>query len=210
MENIHQTVFVLVRHGQTVGNQAGLFTGHRTDVDLSPLGMNQAQATAAQLIDMELQISAVFSSPLSRALNTATKLAAPFGHQVEVDERLSEFDFGEFEGRSVTEVHAENPGVSELWRPDQTKPIPGGESAAAVADRVCEFFADTAVRFDRPSTILVVGHMASFAMGLARLLDDANNALEYAVDNCSLTLIEWEEPPRVVIFNQIDHIQHLR
>ena len=204
-----QTTFVLIRHGNTATNQAGVFTGQRSDVDLSPLGEQQARATAGTLLELDFQIAAVFSSPLSRARHTASILAASLGQSVVVDERLAEFDFGAFEGRSVTEVHDEDPDIRRFWRPDQAQPLPEGESAAAVADRICDFFEDAASRHEPPATILVIGHMAAFAMGLARVLEDADNALDYAVDNCSISLLEYGDPPKLLTFNQIDHIQHL-
>ena len=93
--------FLFLRHGQTDWNVAGKFQG-QTDVPLNATGIAQAQNAAAQLAAH--QIDRIISSPLTRALRTATIVAEQRSLAAEVDPQLTERTFGTFEGQVVKEV----------------------------------------------------------------------------------------------------------
>jgi broad specificity phosphatase PhoE len=119
-------VLIIVRHGQTSANAAGLLLG-RADLPLTELGRRQASALAAAL-----PVPArVVSSPLLRARQTA----AAFGRPVEVDERWIEMDYGRLDCQAVAAVPGD---VWERWRADCHFVPAGGESLAAVGARVRE------------------------------------------------------------------------
>jgi probable phosphoglycerate mutase len=122
----------LVRHGETEWSQARRHTG-RTDVPLTPEGRAQAANLAAALHDLRPQ--RVLSSPLGRALETCR--LAGFGDQVELDERLVEWDYGFAEGRTTADIRAEQPGWS-VW----THELVGGESLDAVGQRADRVLGD--------------------------------------------------------------------
>ena len=118
---------VLVRHGETEWSRDGRHTG-RTDVPLTQRGEEQARAVGEALRARSFAL--VLSSPLQRALQTA-QLA---GFSPDVREELREWDYGEYEGQTSTEIMAVAPG----WRLFDDG-CPGGESPAEVsarADRV--------------------------------------------------------------------------
>src|SRR4051812_18353494 len=116
---------ILVRHGETEWSRDGRHTG-RTDVALTPHGEKQARALAPLLADRDIVLTLV--SPAQRARRTAelTGLDA-----TETDERLWEWDYGAYEGRTTPEIREERPGWY-LWRDG----VVGGETAEQVGARV--------------------------------------------------------------------------
>jgi probable phosphoglycerate mutase len=116
---------ILVRHGETEWARDGRHTG-RTDVPLTPRGEEQARALAPLLA--ERKIAVVLVSPAERARRTA-ELAGLTG--LETDERLWEWDYGAYEGRTTAEIRQERPGWW-LWRDG----VVGGETVEQVGARV--------------------------------------------------------------------------
>jgi len=122
-------VVYLARHGETAWTVSGQHTGV-TDVPLTDQGEAQAVHLGERL--RGLSFASVLTSPLRRA--TRTCQLAGFGLAAEIDPDLVEWNYGEYEGRTSVEIHAERPGW-DLFRDG----CPGGESAddvAARADRV--------------------------------------------------------------------------
>ena len=101
---------LLVRHGQTAWNIERRLLG-RTDVPLDAVGLDQAARLARRLATTRL--AAVWSSPLTRAVQTATPLGAP-----RLDEGLVECDMGALEGLSGVEFVEKWPEVAAAWRAD--------------------------------------------------------------------------------------------
>ena len=125
---------ILVRHGQTEWNKDAHFRG-RIDIKLNPTGITQAQSVADQLAS--LQISAVYASPLKRAIETAAPIAAAQKLEVIPFAGLLDIDYGQWGGRQFGEVAEQWPGLYRQW---DTTPhlvrIPGGESLDDVLQRV--------------------------------------------------------------------------
>jgi broad specificity phosphatase PhoE len=116
---------ILVRHGETEWARDGRHTG-RTDVPLTPHGEEQARSLKAPLAARKVTLTLV--SPALRARRTAELAGlAPDG----TDERLWEWDYGAYEGRTTPEIREERPGWY-LWRDG----VPGGETAGQVGARV--------------------------------------------------------------------------
>jgi probable phosphoglycerate mutase len=116
---------ILVRHGETEWARDGRHTG-RTDVPLTPRGEEQARALAPLLAEREIAL--VLVSPAQRARRTA-ELAGLTGP--ETDERLWEWDYGAYEGRTTAEIREERPGWW-LWRDG----VVGGETVEQVGARM--------------------------------------------------------------------------
>jgi broad specificity phosphatase PhoE len=115
----------LVRHGETAWSITGQHTG-RTDLALTSRGEEQARALALRL--KGLHVEHVISSPLRRALRTCE--LAGFAGAAQLDADLLEWDYGDYEGRRLAEIHRENPQW-ELFRDG----CPGGESVAQITER---------------------------------------------------------------------------
>ncbi|MCL6450911.1 MAG: histidine phosphatase family protein [Acetobacteraceae bacterium] len=127
------TRFVLVRHGETEWNREEVFRG-RADIPLNERGRAQAEAVARALAGVPLQ--AVYSSPLSRALETARALGRPHGLEVRVHPGLVDLDYGAWQGRPHAEVRRLYPRLYRRWleRPETVR-FPGGESLREAARR---------------------------------------------------------------------------
>jgi broad specificity phosphatase PhoE len=125
-----------VRHGETALNRDGRLQG-RVDSELSPRGLEQVARLATRLSEWE--IAAVYSSPLARARQTAMAIAAVSGCEVEIDERLIELDYGEWDGLPLSEIR---PKRGASWFADPNFAPPGGESLVAVTQRVEAFCVD--------------------------------------------------------------------
>lgn len=119
----------LIRHGETDGNRVS-YIG-RSDLALNDVGLRQAEMVKKTL--STAPITRIYSSPLSRARQTAQPLADALGLLVTADPDLMEIDFGGLEGKPKAEQ-----GLS-LRKAHLTEPLPGGESLAQVGARVARF-----------------------------------------------------------------------
>lgn len=139
---------IVVRHGRTDANAAGLLLGRRLDPGLDPVGVQQAKALAGIVRDAHR----VVSSPLRRTRETAEA----FGLPVTVDERWIEVDYGTLDGTPLVDVPA---AVWAEWRADIGYVPGGGESLAALGARVrgaCDDLVDEAQLHD----VVVVTHVS--------------------------------------------------
>ena len=105
------TTFLIIRHGYSKSNEQGYFTG-RTDVALTPLGMEQAQQTA-EYLHKNYQIDLLYSSPLQRAYNTARPISQIFNLPIKTEEDLQEINGGDWEEKTPERI-------LELYRDDYT------------------------------------------------------------------------------------------
>jgi broad specificity phosphatase PhoE len=127
-------VIAFVRHGETPPNRDGLLLG-RSDVDLTSRGADQAAALGVAL--HSLAPAVVVSSPLARAVRTASAISEACGiDRVEIDDRLIEVAYGEYEGLSFADIPAD---AVARWRADANFAPPGGESLRTVGKRMAEF-----------------------------------------------------------------------
>lgn len=117
------TRLVVIRHGETAWNAALRIQGH-TDIPLNETGRWQAERMAAALADAGL--SAVYSSDLQRAAQTAAPLARAAGLAVQHDSGLRERHFGVFEGATFQEIEQRWPEDARRWRQRERGFAPGG------------------------------------------------------------------------------------
>jgi len=159
------TTLILVRHGETDWNRDGRWQG-QADAPLNERGREQARALADEL--MGEPVDAVYASDLSRARETAEIIAARLGREpVEVDARLREVHVGGWSGLTMAEIEDRFPAEFELWRSgDPAHDFAGGETYAAMGERVVEALEEIASRHP-DSNVLVVLHGGSIRGALA-------------------------------------------
>lgn len=150
------TRLLLLRHGQTELSRQRRYSG-RGNPELTDTGRGQA-ADAARYLAQKRGISAVISSPLQRAHDTATAAAEALGLTVAVDPDLTETDFGEWEGLTFSEAVERHPEVHGRWLRDTSLAAPGGESFDEVQHRV-QRARDRIVAEHPGDTVLVVSHV---------------------------------------------------
>jgi broad specificity phosphatase PhoE len=123
----------LVRHGTTEWNKEEIFRG-RVDCKLNETGLAEARAMEEFL--RHVRIDSVYSSPLSRALDTARAVAVPRGLTVIPDPAFIDMDYGQWQGLPLKEVEEKYPDLYRLWRErPQEVNFPGGENLARVRAR---------------------------------------------------------------------------
>lgn len=122
----HATRIVAVRHGETAWNVETRIQG-QLDIGLNDMGRWQAMRLAEVLVDEGL--SAIYSSDLKRAADTAAAIGQACRLPVTLDAGLRERSFGAFEGRTWTEIETHWPADSARWRARDLEFAPqGGES----------------------------------------------------------------------------------
>jgi broad specificity phosphatase PhoE len=195
-------VIVLVRHGQTDANRAGLLLG-RADPPLTERGRQQATAVAAALAQEAEPL--VFVSPLQRARETAARIEDATGAPATVDDRLLELDYGEWDGRRVADIPAD---TTQRWRTDATFAPPGGESLAALHQRVAPFAVE-ALDTARDRTVIVVSHVSPIkALILCALGLDELFAWRLRLDVASISrLASGPLGPALTSFNETAHLR---
>src|SRR5712671_5870809 len=120
------TRLIVVRHGETVWNVEDKLQG-QMDSELTPLGNAQSQALAERL--SRCAISALYSSDLGRAGQTAELIAARTGQQIRFDARLRERHLGIFQGRTWAEVQRLFPeDIARFLSNEVDYVVPEGES----------------------------------------------------------------------------------
>ena len=205
---------LLLRHGQTDANATGVLQGHQP-TPLNALGRLQACRLGERIVRRRPKISALVSSDLVRAAQTADIIAAACGLAPRYDPAWRERGFGALEGNTV--------GERETWRAahGDTHP-PGGESVDAFRERVRDAL-DTVVRDsgDRPA-VAVVTHGGPIGV-LVRMLAAGELPLVAghppleAIDapNCSVLELVRETSSadgfawRVACLNDVSHLDGL-
>jgi broad specificity phosphatase PhoE len=153
-ENVRSTI-LLVRHGECRGNIEGLFRG-RVDFPLNETGLRQAREVAEAISIYRPE--AVFTSPLLRARSTAEAITSLSSAPLIVDEGLNNISLGVWEGRSKTEIAAENPQEWRTWLENpETLSVEGAESMNDVMRRSVESL-DRIVKKYKGRTVAAVTH----------------------------------------------------
>jgi alpha-ribazole phosphatase len=145
----------LIRHGEPAGEAKHRCYGS-LDVGLSEKGREQIERVAGYL--KSEPITSIYTSPRSRARESASIIAAAVSHAVEVAEDLREIDFGHFEGLTYDEIAARYPDLYRKWMEKPTEVLfPNGESFAEMRTRVLKAFEAIQHKHDG-ETIAIVSH----------------------------------------------------
>jgi probable phosphoglycerate mutase len=186
------TRLFLIRHGETLANREFRYIGARDDV-LSETGVRQVEQLATALAS--LPIAAVYSSPLLRAHATATAIADQFQLEVRIARELRESEFGTWEGLSRAEILSRGLEEAQLlhaWEQDPTVAPPGGESFAAVQQRVHTYVEQLAYTHAGQS-IALVSHVGPIKMLLATALEaPATASFRVFLDPATISVIDWQ------------------
>lgn len=185
-------MLILVRHGRTNGNAAGLLQG-RIDNPLDEVGVRQVEQVAEAIG----AVDRVISSSLCRAVQTAAMFDAP----ASIDDRWIELDYGEYDGRPLGDVPQE---IWAKWRTDPRFAPPGGESMQAMDERVRAAALD-ALELARHGTIIVVSHVSPIKAAIAWALGaDISISWRCHLDQAAVSRIEpGPRGPVLRSFNEV-------
>lgn len=197
----------VVRHAQSLGNQAGLFIGS-TDSPLSERGLAQADAVGVEIARREVHVARIVSSGAQRAVQTASAIARELGiaGSLEEDDRIREMDYGEWEGRRFKEV-GDPIAVAKLFADPAFAP-PGGESVKAVCERTRTAMNDYSQSADPGTVSVVVTHLGPAKACAIWALDCEESCFpRIRIDNASITRIHSSYRGSYVI--STNETQHL-
>ena len=136
---------IMVRHGQAQNNVERRLAGRMAGVGLTQAGVEQAGRAAAMLAEMG--VSAVYSSPIARAADTARIISERCGVPVRVDERLTEIDTGKFTGMTFEEVASTHGDISaKFYGADVEIAHRGVETFEQVRRRISEMISHVVER----------------------------------------------------------------
>ena len=196
----------LIRHGEVAWNAESAYVGS-TDLPLNDTGRAQAEMLARRLERDD--ISAIYSSDLSRARETAEIVAERLDLSVALVPGLRELDYGEWEGMPEVELPKRFPELFDAWRADPARvSTPGGETFQQLADRAYPAF--RAISEQHPNdNIAVVGHKSTNRTLLCCMLGiDINRYKQVGQGNAAVNIIERRDDGRFVV-EQINECCHL-
>jgi probable phosphoglycerate mutase len=186
----------LARHGQSEANTQHIISNRESRLGLTSLGKQQAQALAENLKD--IPISAIFSSPVFRARETADILSAAFDKPYQVTEALREYDCGILEDQSNEESWRFHRQYFEDWtlRQNYRSKPEGGECFEDIRDRFVPFIEELIHNNSyEDAHILLLGHGGLFLLMLPLILNNIDHsfAVSQGLHHAEYVLAEKKE-----------------
>jgi broad specificity phosphatase PhoE len=205
-------VLILVRHGQSEANAAGLLVG-RSDSALTELGVVQAGRVGAALAGQLASGSSavrIISSPLVRARRTAEIVAGCIGEaagaslKIEIEDRLIELDYGELDGLRPVDLAR---GVWAEWRADPSFRPPGGETLPELHDRLLPLWASVAAEA-AAGDVIAVTHVSPIKAAVAWVLGAGPElSWKLSLGVASITRVSTSGPaPSLVTFGEMSQL----
>lgn len=206
-------MLVLVRHGQSRANAAGLLVG-RSDSPLTDLGRRQAVALGEVLASGKRGAKGwrILTSPLQRAAETALLIATACGEatiaELAIDSRFVELDYGDLDETAPSQLPE---GTWEQWCVDTSWRPPGGETLLEVSKRVgaaCEELSMEAAASD----VVIVSHVSPIKAAVAWALGagpEVSWRLNLGVASITRIATGGARGPCLVSFNDSGHLADL-
>ena len=185
------TEIYLVRHGQTQWNREEIFRG-TIDVPLNETGQREARLAAEALKDGPIR--AVYSSPLTRAKETAEAIAGRHGLEVHILEGLSDLCFGEWQGISHKAVRERFADLYQQWMDEpQTVTFPGGESLEDVRSRGVKAVRDTVAKHPEETIVMVSHRVVNRVLVCGLVGIDLSHFWQIGQDTTAINLVTWKK-----------------
>ena len=181
------TRVLVLRHGQSEGNVAQVWTSSAEGYPLTERGRQQAKSAGERLAGRG--VTAVYASPLPRAQQTAHEVAAVLGLQVATLAGVEELDVGVHEGEHDDTVGPVALRVFSSWWRDEdlSAGFPGGETGFEIVERMRAALDSVADRHEGETSV-VVSHGGAMAVGIQWLCEnlDALFVSQHILANCEL------------------------
>lgn len=187
---------ILVRHGRSTANTAGVLAGWTPGVALDERGTAQAAALPGRLA--ALPLAAAVTSPLQRCQETlAPLLAARPELPLHTDERIGECHYGDWSGRKLAEL-ADEPLMRVVQQHPSAAAFPGGESMRAMQARAVDAVRDWNARIEEEHGADAVYLMCSHGDIIKALVADALGLhldlfQRISVEPCSVTAVRYTQ-----------------
>ncbi len=202
------TTVYLIRHGETDWNLQKRWQGH-TDIPLNEIGYRQARLLAQRLVHEGVTFSAIYSSDLARAYQTAWEIGAALRVPVQLLPALRELDVGSWSGLTNEEIRDRFADEWEQIAQGQDLPRGGGETIARFRQRVV-MAVEAMVAQHRGHTLAFVTHGGCIRALLARAENFHGSIFGHyrGIGNTSVTILEigykhWQ----VKLVNDMSHLE---
>ena len=196
---------ILVRHGESVGNYENRLQGQE-DYELTELGRRQASLTAERL--HRLGASALYSSHLLRAHETARMIGQRLGIEPTILEDVSEYHFGEMSGKTYAEIRERFGAIAN----PAERVYPGEEGREVFWDRVTTALWGIAASHP-DETVAVVSHGGPIALFCQAVLGlPYRRPMPFSINNCSLSVFDASITPsgdRIALLLNLNDVCHL-
>jgi probable phosphomutase (TIGR03848 family) len=189
------TTLILLRHGRSTANTAGVLAGRSPGVELDERGREQADKVVERLAS--LPIAEIVTSPLTRCRQTVAPLAAARGLEPVVEDGLAEVDYGSWTGEKVSDL-----GKEDLWKVVQAHPsaavFPEGEGLADMQARSVAAIRRHTKRITAEHGKDAIWVACSHGDVIKAVLADAlachlDNFQRIVVDTCSVSVVLYTE-----------------
>lgn len=202
------TRIIAVRHGETAWNVDARIQG-QLDIGLNETGRWQARRVGEALASEE--ITAVYSSDLGRAHQTAQSISELKGIPVIADEGLRERSFGIFEGKTFEEIHQTWPDHAHNWRKriPEWQPPDGGESLLELRERVTRTMHELAARHPGEQIVIVAHGGVLDALYRIATGQEVNSPRTWELPNGAINRLLWTpEGFTLVGWSDTQHLDH--
>jgi broad specificity phosphatase PhoE len=192
------TKVYVVRHGQTAWNLEEVFRG-RMDIPLDETGKKEVHLAGEALKDETLH--AVYSSPLSRSMETAENIAKFQNIEVKPLEAIIDISYGEWEGVSLVEVQKKYPDLCALWLKEPHKVrFPNGESLEQVRVRTQNAIENLLEKHENENIALVAHRVPNKVICCSLLSIDNSNFWRIQQDTASTNLFIYKEGQWIISY----------
>jgi len=183
---------IFLRHGQAKNNTERILAGRTEGVPLTDTGIKQAEHTAQLLADMN--ISAIYSSPIERAKHTAEIAGKHNSLDVTIDDRLIELDMGKFTGMPYDEIFKSHGNVfMKFYNGELEIAHNGVETFPDVKKRILGIV-DHIIEKHPDENVLLVTHMDPIKAMLSTVIDlSPTNLFELIIANASLNIFREKD-----------------
>ena len=203
------TSIYLVRHGQTAWNKEEIFRG-RTDIPLDETGLKQAELVGQYFKGMK--IHGIYSSSLSRAWQTAQKIAQFHDLKVQPLQGIIDMSFGNWEGRPHQEIRESDSKTYRQWveTPHLVR-LPGGESLDDVRIRAMAAIEEV-IGKNPGKTLILVTHRVVNKMIICGILGlDNSHFWQITQDPTAINLIQYKNAKYILsLMNETCHLKPLK
>lgn len=189
------TTILMVRHGQTP-TTGKVLPGRAKGLHLAGLGHEQAKIAALRIA--ELNIDAVYSSPLERAKETAAPISAACGLKTQIERGLFECDFGDWTGKQLKDL-MKLPEWQSVQRAPSTFRFPNGESFTEMQTRMVNAL-DKLRKLHPGGTIVCVSHADTIKAAVAHAMGTHIDLFQrIVISPASISAVTWHAGGPIVL-----------
>jgi probable phosphoglycerate mutase len=204
-----KTTVLLIRHGETEWNTLGKFQGC-TDIALSEEGIKQAKLLKDRLNG---EFDYIYSSPLSRAFETANIVASSTDKKVNIAKEIREINFGEWEGLTIHEIAENYPENFKVWRTDKVESkICGGDLSMLNASNRAKNCVLDIIDEHKGKKIVIVAHGGIIKAALIGLFGwEMTMYHKMALGNTCINTLTFDNDlnPALVSLNDTNHLNYV-